>query len=187
MMGQVTGPTTPETPDPWGVHQQGDQPAEQPAAPGQGYGAPGAAAPGQGYGAPGAAAPGQGYGAPAAGYPAYPQPLPTSSKANTVMVLGIVSLVSFFALCGIGIVPAVIALAMAPGARREIAAAGGALAGERQVRAGVVMSWITVGLAALGLVVVIVLVVVLVAASDSSTSVDTGIGALSAARAVLGR
>lgn len=179
MMGQVTGPTTPETPDPWGVHQQGDQPAQQPAEQ--------PAAPGQGYGAPGAAAPGQGYGAPAAGYPAYPQPLPTSSKANTVMVLGIVSLVSFFALCGIGIIPAVIALAMAPGARREIAAAGGALAGEGQVRAGVVMSWITVGLAALGLVVVIVLVVVLVAASDSSTSVDTGIGALSAARAVLGR
>ena len=167
MMGQVTGPTTPETPDPWGARQQGEQPAEQPA------------------GQP--AAPAQGYGAPPGGYPAFPQPLPTSSKANTVMVLGIVSLVSFFALCGIGIVPAVIALAMAPGARREIAAAGGALAGEGQVRAGVIMSWITVGLAALGLVVVIVLVVVLVAASDSSTSVDTGIGALSAARAVLGR
>jgi hypothetical protein len=107
-------------------------------------------------------------------------PPPTASRAATVLVLGIVSVVTFFALCGLGIVPAVIALAMAPGAKQEIAAAGGALQGESQVRTGVLLAWVTVGLAALLLVAAIVAVALLVAASDSSGSTSA-----SAARATL--
>lgn len=101
-----------------------------------------------------------GYGAPPAA--------PTSGRATTVMVLGIVSLATFFMLCGLGFVPAVIALAMAPGARREIAESGGRLQGEGQVRAGVIMSWITLGLTAVGLVVLVVAIALLVATAHGT-------------------
>ena len=102
----------------------------------------------------------------------------TSSRATTVMVLGIVSLAAFFMLCGLGFVPAVIALAMAPGARREIAASSGRLQGEGQLRAGVVMSWVTVGLTAVGLVVLLVVVALLVATSHSGAGASALAGVL---------
>jgi hypothetical protein len=87
-----------------------------------------------------------------------------------VQVLGIVSLVLFFVMCGLGVIPAVIALAMAPGARREIEASGGALGGAGQLRTGTILAWITVGLTALAVVAVIAVVALAVSASDSSTS-----------------
>jgi hypothetical protein len=60
------------------------------------------------------------------------------------LVLGIVGLVMS---CGIvGIVPAIVALALAPGAKREIAASGGAVTGGGFVTAGVICSWIAVAL-----------------------------------------
>jgi hypothetical protein len=87
------------------------------------------------------------------------------------MVLGIVSLVTFFALCGLGVIPAVVALVMARGADREIAASGGALAGEGQVRAGRIMSWVTIGLTLLGLAVLAGLIALLATSSDTSGTV----------------
>ncbi len=72
-------------------------------------------------------------------------PVPqTSGSAIAVLVLGITSLV-FLPSCGIGVFPAVIALAMAPGARREIAASGGTITGTGLVQAGVALSWVTLG------------------------------------------
>jgi hypothetical protein len=60
-----------------------------------------------------------------------------------VLVLGVSSLVlSLF--CGYGFLPAIVALVLAPGARREIRAAGGQLMGLGQIKAGVVCSWVTV-------------------------------------------
>ena len=50
--------------------------------------------------------------------------------------------------CGIGFIAAIIALAIAGGAEREIAESGGRLAGRGQIRAGRIMSWITIGLTA---------------------------------------
>lgn len=47
---------------------------------------------------------------------------------------------------GIGVVAAIVALALAPGAKREIAASDGALTGDGFIKAGVICSWITVGL-----------------------------------------
>ena len=47
---------------------------------------------------------------------------------------------------------------MAGGAELEIAAAGGALGGSGQVRAGRIMAWVTLGLTAVGLILVIGLV-----------------------------
>jgi hypothetical protein len=67
------------------------------------------------------------------------------------MVLGICSLV-FFCACGIGLVPAIVALCLAPGARRDIRASNGALTGEGQVKAGVICSCIGLGLAVIAVV-----------------------------------
>jgi hypothetical protein len=86
------------------------------------------------------------------------------------MVLGISSLVLNFTCCGLGFITAIIALAMAGGAQREVADSGGALGGEGQIKAGRVMSWIAVGLSALALV----LVVILAATGSYSSSSSRG-------------
>lgn len=70
------------------------------------------------------------------------------------MVLGIVGLATFFTFCGIGVFAAIAALVLAPGANREIAASGGQLEGEGKIRVGVILSWVTVGLTVLAIVVV---------------------------------
>jgi hypothetical protein len=152
-----------------GYGQPGGYPP--PAYPG-GYGPPG-----QGYGAPppGYGGPVQGgYGPPPPGYgpPAYSTTaygygsyLPTTSgKATTVMVLGIVSLV-LLVMCGVGFIPAIIALVMTGGARREIAESGGTLTGESQLRAGQIMSWVTLGLTGLLVLVIAGFLAIGIAAS----------------------
>ena len=99
------------------------------------------------------------------------------------MVLGIVGLLM---ICGygIGVIPAIIALAMAPGAKREIAASGGTVTGEGFVKAGVICSWITVGLTVAGIVLLIALLVLGAATSssiDTSTDVfESGVGLVGA-------
>lgn len=75
-----------------------------------------------------------------------------------VLALGIAGLVLTCS-SGIGVVAAIVALALAPKAKREIAASGGALTGAGLVKAGVVCSWVAVGLAALGIVFVILLLI----------------------------
>ncbi|HEX8770119.1 MAG TPA: hypothetical protein VF711_05050, partial [Acidimicrobiales bacterium] len=62
----------------------------------------------------------------------------------------------------------IVALCLAPGARRNIAQSGGTLTGENLVRIGVILSWIAIGLVAVGIVVF----VIAVAASTSSDSSD---------------
>ena len=141
MSDQPTDPPWPGQPG-----QQPDQPWGQPAPPGP-YGQPS-------YGPYGP------YGGP---------PVATSSKATTVMVLGIVSLVMLFT-CGLGFVTAVIALVMAPGARREIAASGGRLTGESQVRTGTILSWVTLGLTALAVVALAVVIGVAISVDDGASS-----------------
>ena len=87
-----------------------------------------------------------------------------SGMSIAVLVLGIVGLVL---VCGygIGIIPSIVALAMAPAAKREIAAAGGQLGGAGFVKAGVVCAWVAVGIATAA-IVVIVLVAILAAATS---------------------
>ena len=150
MTDQPTGPPWPGQPgqgQQWGPP---GQPYGQPAQPGP-YGQPGYPPHGGPYGP---------YGGP---------PVATSSKATTVMVLGIVSLVMLFT-CGLGFVTAVIALVMAPGARREIAGSGGRLTGESQVRAGTVLSWVTLGLTALAVVALAVVIGVAISVDDGAGS-----------------
>ena len=140
--------------DPWADQNAGQQPPPPPAAP-PAYGEQPGWGQAPGYGQPG---PGQpGYGQPAygqaPGYGAPPIGRPTSGKATTVMVLGIASLV-LMVFCGLGFIPAIIALVTAGSAEREIAESGGALDGAGQIKAGRIMAWVTLGLSALVLVLV---------------------------------
>ena len=167
MTDQPTDPRQPGQPgQPWGP--PGQQPG-QPGQPGQPWGQPGPqwGQPGQQWAQPAPAGP---YAAPGYGpYGPYGGPPTTSSKSTSVLVLGIVSLVMLFT-CGLGFVTAVIALAMAPGAKREIADSGGRLTGESQVRTGTILSWVTLGLTALGAVLLAVVIGIAVSVDDGTSS-----------------
>jgi hypothetical protein len=107
-----------------------------------------------------------------------PPPLagrPNAGGAVAVAVLGIGSLVVLFT-CLIGFIPAIIALVMAPNARREIEQSGGRLGGEGLIQAGKICSWITLGLTALLLVVVLVAVVAIVVSVESGGSSTPALG-----------
>lgn len=120
-------------------------------APPPGYGPP----PGQ-WGPPpgwGGYPPGQGYPSPGYGYPPVPR---NSERAVWVMATGIASLVALFTCC-LGFVPAIVSLCLAPGAKREIAASQRALSGEGMVKAGVICSWVTIGLTVLFIVLFVFL------------------------------
>ncbi|HVQ87559.1 MAG TPA: DUF4190 domain-containing protein [Actinomycetes bacterium] len=131
-------------------------------------GAPSGSAGWSGYSlpAPPTGPPGGSYSAPPPGYQTSAQ---TSGKAITVMILGIVSLVIG---CFIGLVPAIIALVMAGGARREIEASGGRLTGDGFIKAGVICSWISIGLS-VAFVLFFIVLIAFGAMSDSSSG--TGI------------
>lgn len=76
------------------------------------------------------------------GYP--PAPPRASGRAVAVLVLGISSLISCFFVAGI------VALCLAPGARREIEASQGRATGKDLVRVGVICSWVSIGLVIVG-------------------------------------
>lgn len=65
--------------------------------------------------------------------------------------LGIASLPGML-FCGLGVVVAVMALAMAPTARREVLAGEGRLGGLGLIRTAVICSWISIVLAVVGAV-----------------------------------
>jgi hypothetical protein len=160
-------PSGPEQPD------QRDQPSPQWGQPGDQWQQPGPqwGGPGQQWQQPGQPA---AYGPP--GHPPYgpygAPPVTTSSKATSVLVLGIVSLVMMLT-CGLGFVTAVIALVLAPGAKREIAGSGGRLTGESQVRTGTILAWVTLGLTALAVVVLAVVIGVAISVDDGASSPGT--------------
>jgi len=104
-----------------------------------------------------------------AGYPAaapgygYPAPQ-TAGRATAVLVLGIISLP---ALCfvALGIIPAIIALCLAPGAKRQIHESQGQLGGLGQIKAGVICSWIGLALG----IAYIAVIIGLIASGDTSS------------------
>ena len=104
-------------------------------------------------------------GLPGGNYGQYGPPAINSGRAMAILVLGIVSLVL---VCGygIGVIPAVVALALSPGAKREIANSGGRITGTSFVTAGVICSWITVGISAVA--VGVGLIILLVSAVQGS-------------------
>ncbi len=144
--------TDPTLPLPEGVPEPGPHPqplpqSQQPAPPPAfGYPPPGFRVPTAAPGYP----PPPGYGYPPQGY-GYPPAPQNAGKAVAVLVLGIAGLVLTCSY-GIGIIPAIVALALAPGAKREIRASGGQVTGEGLVKAGVICAWVAVGLGLLALV-----------------------------------
>jgi Domain of unknown function (DUF4190) len=86
------------------------------------------------------------------------------------MVLGIVGIVMVCAY-GIGLVCAIVALSLAPGAKREIRASNGWKTGDGMVKAGVICSWVAVGLF---LVLAALLILVLVTTTTESRSLAFG-------------
>jgi (hydroxyamino)benzene mutase len=89
-----------------------------------------------------------------------------SSKAMLVLALGIVGAVTG-ALVG-GVIPATIALIMARATRAELVEARGYLTGGRMLRAGVLLAWVGILLAATALVVAAIFGLLHLAA-DAST------------------
>ena len=81
----------------------------------------------------------------------YPVPPQTDGTAIAVLVLAVCSFVV------LPVIPAVVALVLAPSAQRDIAASGGRLTGEGLVRAGRVVAWVHLGLC-LAFVALLVLV-----------------------------
>jgi hypothetical protein len=137
----------------------GQQPpayGQQPPAYGQQPPAYGQAPQPPGYGQ--AAAYGQQY----SGYPS------TSGRATAVLICGIASLVLL--LSCIGFIPAIVALALAPGAQRDIAASGGRLTGEGQIKAGRICSWIAI---AINILIVLAIMVFVVAFRNADFSDPT--------------
>lgn len=80
----------------------------------------------------------------------------TSTKATGVLVLGIAAATMMF--CVGGAVPAALGLWLARYARAEIEEAQGFLTGDKQLRAGVVLSWIALAVSLVVLVVGLIVV-----------------------------
>ena len=81
----------------------------------------------------------------------------TSGRATAVLICGISSLLLLLA--GVGFIPAVVALVLAGGAKREILESNGRLTGLDFVKAGRICSWITVALTVLAVVFIVVAVI----------------------------
>lgn len=99
------------------------------------------------------------------GYP--PAPPTTSGRAVAVLVLGISSLISCFIVAGI------VALFLAPGAKREIETSGGRATGQDLVRVGVICSWVSIALVIVAGVVFAVLLALLVASGGEVVDIRT--------------
>ena len=177
-------PTTPE-PDPYAVPPAPAPPPSAyppPSVPG-GYAPPpmpdySAPPPPAGYPPP---PPPPNYAAPPPGYPpppgqpqpygyppayqgyGYAAPAQTAGKATAVLILGIISLP---ALCfvGSGIITAIVALCLAPGAKRQIRESQGQLGGLGQIKGGVICSWIALVLG----VLYVTFIIIAIANGDST-------------------
>lgn len=137
----------PPTPPPWGWQQPGGwQPPPGPPPP-YGYGPP----PPYGYGPPG------------------PQPQ-TDGTAITALVLSIASLMFLFTffLAPVGLVLAIVAVALCPSARRKIEGSGGAVTGEGLLTAAKIISWISIGLCALATVMFVFFAIIAAVVEDTS-------------------
>ena len=113
---------------------------------------------------------------PAAGYPygyqppqAYGYGQQTEGTAVAALVLSIAS----FVICPL--IPAIVSLVLAANARK-IVQSGGRLGGEGLVTAATIISWINVGLSALGIIAIILIIVF--ADPDSSSSYYDSMGPL---------
>ncbi len=119
------------------------------------------------WGPPPPPPPPYGYGPPPQQGPQYryARPQQTEGTAITALVLSIASFMLWW-LFGLGVILAIVALALSPSAKRKIEASGGALTGAGLVTAARIIAWINIGLTAL---VVLILVIVAVAGGFDDT------------------
>jgi hydroxylaminobenzene mutase len=103
-------------------------------------------------------------------HPLDPDPV-RSTKAAAVLALGIAAVVTG-PLVG-GIVPATLGLALARQARGDLVAGQGYLTGARQLRLGLALAWIGVGLAVTALVVASVIGIISLAGPGGQDFPDT--------------
>jgi (hydroxyamino)benzene mutase len=103
-------------------------------------------------------------------HPLDPDPV-RSTKAATVLVLGIVAVVTG-PLLG-GVVPATLGLLLARQARTDLVAGRGYLTGGRQLRLGRQLAWIGIALAAAALVTASVIGILSLAAGTGQDFPDT--------------
>ena len=96
-------------------------------------------------------------------HPLDPDPV-RSTKAAAVLALGVAAVVTG-PLVG-GIVPATVGLTIARQARGDLAGGRGYLTGARQLRIGLILAWIGIGLAVAALAVIGLMVCVSLARSD---------------------
>jgi len=102
-------------------------------------------------------------------HPLDPDPVP-SSKARSVLALGVVAALTGFFLGGL--VPATLALLLSREARRERMASAGYLTGGRAIRVGVALAWVGIVLAATA--VVLGSIIGLLHFADSRSGADFG-------------
>jgi (hydroxyamino)benzene mutase len=104
-------------------------------------------------------------------HPLDPEPV-RSTKAGTVLALGIVAAVTGFFLGGL--IPATIALLMARSARADMTEAKGYLTGVRMLRAGERLAWLGIVLAATALVIASVIGILHVATAQPKSDFAPG-------------
>jgi hypothetical protein len=103
-------------------------------------------------------------------HPLDPDPV-RSTKAAAVLALGVAAVVTG-PLVG-GIVPAALGLALGRQARGDLIASKGYLTGGRQLRAGLVLAWVGIGLAVAALVVASVIGLFTLAGAGGQDFPDT--------------
>ncbi len=105
-------------------------------------------------------------------HPLDPDPV-RSTKAVAVFVLGVAAVVTGFFLGGL--IPAVLALVLARDAESELRRSGGFLTGWRLLRAGVLLAWVGVVLAATALVIAAIIGLVHLAVSPGGSDFDPNV------------
>jgi hypothetical protein len=101
-------------------------------------------------------------------HPLDPEPV-RSTKAAAVLALGVAAVVTG-PLLG-GVIPATLGLNMARQARHELVAGRGYLTGSRQLRAGLILAWVGIGLAVAALVTASIIGII--AISNGTTDFPT--------------
>ncbi len=96
----------------------------------------------------------------------YPSQQRNSGQSIAVLALGVASLTVFWGVAG------VVALFLAPGAKREIAASQGRLGGEGMVRAGVICSWVSIVLTVLAVIAFVALFTVFATSSTTNFEIQ---------------
>ncbi len=105
------------------------------------------------------------YGYPQYGYPQHGYPPPQRQTDSTAIAALVLAIVSFYVF---PVIPAIVALALCPSARRNIESSGGRLTGEGLVTAAKAISWVNIALWSLIVIAVVIIAIVAAALDDTN-------------------